>query len=339
MATKKENAVETVKETKTKKPAFNASWPEKVGKMLDDGNTDVEAIDPREAQRREIAEMEKAIKGKKILRARVYGIEPSKDGKSVTVAAKHGNLRVVFDAEDFFAYANMKDIEKDDLATRTQRYTRKGARMLNAIVSFIPLKISKDAAGVPFVIGGRALAMESLQNKFFFGDKASAELGARAKAVVLSAGPRYATVECLGVESVMGSGSLSAFEFLADVSEHYRPGDGIMVMIDKLEVDKENRKVDVRFSHALLERMTADVPLVSENMKKSRYMATVLHETDKFFIVVLNGMKIRGIVPKDYAKTVPGDPITVGCHVAMLVNNIDEERNMVIGSCMKVGDN
>jgi hypothetical protein len=233
----------------------------------------------------------------------------------------------------------MKDLDKDDLATRVQRYTRKGARMLNAVVSFIPLKVSADAAGVPFVVGARALAMEKLQDKFFFGEKASAELGARAKAVVLSAGPRYVTVECLGVESVMGSGALSAFEFLSDVSAHYRPGDGIMVMIDKLEVDKANRIVDVRFSHALLERMTADVPLVSENMKKSRYMATVLHETDKFFIVVLNGMKIRGIVPKDYAKTVPGDPITVGCHVAMLVNNIDEERNMVIGSCMKVGDN
>lgn len=337
MATKKETAAEVAAE-KVKKPAYNATWPEKVGVLLDDGNDMVEAIDPAEAQRREIAAMNKAIKGKKILRARVYGIEPSKDGKSVTIAAKHGNLRVIFDAEDFFAYANMQDLDKDDMATRIQRYTRKGARMLDAIVSFVPLKISKDAQGVPFVIGGRALAMEALQDQFFFGPNAAAEVGARAKAVVLSAGPRYVTVECLGVESVMASGALSAFEFLADVSEHYKPGDGIMVMIDKLEVDKANRTVNVRFSHSLLERMMADVPVVDEKMKKSRYMATVLHETDKYFIVCLNGQKIRGIVPKEYAKTVPGNPITTGCRVAMLVNGIDEERNMVIGSCMKVGD-
>jgi hypothetical protein len=326
------------KPVKAKKPAYNSSWPKHVGKLLDDGNDMVEAVDPAEAQRREIVEMQKNIKAKTILHARVYGVEPAKDGKAVTIVAKHGTLRVVFDAVDFFAYSNMKDLDKDDQATRMQRYVRKGARMLNSIVSFIPVDMGKDAAGCPFVIGGRAIAMEALQDKYFFGEKPLAEKGSRAKAVVLAAGPRYITVECLGVESVMGSGSLSAFEFLSDVSERYKPGDGLFVIIEKIEIDKENRTVDVRFSHSLLERMTADVPEVSENMKKSRYIATVLHETDKYFIVCLDGQKIRGIVPREYAKTTPGDPITVGCHVAMLVNNIDKDRNMVIGSCMKVGE-
>ena len=333
-----EPAEQAKKPAKTKKPAYNSSWPKRVGKMLDDGNDMVEAVDPAEAQRREITEMQKHIKAKDILHARVYGVEPAKDGKAVTVVAKFGTLRVVFDAVDFFAYSNMKDMDKDDMTTRMQRYVRKGARMLNSVVSFIPVEIGKDGAGCPFVIGGRAIAMEALQDKYFFGEKALAEKGSQAKAVVLAAGPRYITVECLGVEAVMGSGSLSAFEFLSDVSERYKPGDGLYVIIEKLEIDKANRTVDVRFSHSLLERMTADVPEVSENMKHSRYIATVLHETDKYFIVCIDGLKVRGIVPKEYAKTTPGDPITVGCHVAMLVNNIDKERNMVIGSCMKVGE-
>ena len=325
-------------EKKAKKPAYNSSWPKQVGKMLDDGNDMISAVDPAEAQHREIDDMKKHIKNKDILHARIFGVEPSKDGKNVTMMAKCGTLRVVFDAEDFFAYSNMKEMEKEDPVTKMQRYVRKGARMLNGVISFIPIDMGKDAEGCPFVIGGRAIAMEALQDKYFFGEKPLAQKGARAKASVLAAGPRYVTVECLGVETVLGSGALSAFEFLSDVSRCYKPGDGLYVIIEKLEIDKANRTVDIRFSHSLLERMTADVPEVNENMKKSRYIATVLHETDKYYIICLDGQKIRGIVPKEYAKVQPGDPITVGCHVAMLVNNIDKERNMVIGSCMKVGE-
>ena len=118
-----------------------------------------------------------------------------------------------------------------------------------------------------------------------------------------------------------------------DVSEEYKPGMGLMVAVESLDVDRAKRKIDISLSHALIERSEAKVETVSERMLNARYDATVVASNDKFYFVIIEGMKIRGIVPKDYyygtGELVRNDS------VAFLVTGINKERNMLIGRCIK----
>ena len=135
------------------------------------------------------------------------------------------------------------------------------------------------------------------------------------------------------MESVIGSGALSAFSYIDDVSEEFKPGMGLMVAVESLNVDRAKHTIDIALSHSLIERSQAKVETVSERMINGRYDATVVGSNDKFYFVIIEGMKIRGIVPKDFfygtGELVRNDA------VVFLVTGINKERNMLIGRCIK----
>lgn len=322
---------------KPTKPAYSSTWPEKIGEFLDESKKSRRLETPLEQYGRELKAMQRAIKNRSVLRARVTGVRPVKVGDDMMMECMCGMLPVFIGIEDFHAYSNMKDMEKDSKEAQLVRYRQKGARVVTgAIVSFMPLELGKKENGAPFVVGSRALAMEALQKRFFFGEK-PVKRGDIAVATVMAAGPTYLTAECLGIETIMARGSLSAFEYITNVSDKYKPGDELYVMIEKLEIDKDNLAIDIRFSHSLYERMTVPVPLVDEGMKGGRYGATVVsfEKESDYVVVCLDEGGIRGLVPKNYAKAPQDNPIKNGDRVVMMITNIDTERNVVIGYCLK----
>lgn len=300
--------------------------------VIDDGNDMVTADMPGVRQNAEIQRMMQDIRRKNVCYAAVKGLEVN--GDQVRIILKRDTLRIVIPAEDFFHFSQLKDIEQASAEEKFLRYRRKASHYFKGVVSFMPLAMGEDEeTGVPFVIASRQQAMEKLQRIHFFSRNADVKVGSVAKASIISSGPRYAIVECLGVESVIGSGALSAFTYIDDVSEEFKPGMGLMVAVESLNVDRAKHTVDIALSHSLIERSQAKVETVSERMINGRYDATVVGSNDKFYFVIIEGMKIRGIVPKDFfygtGELVRNDA------VVFLVTGINKERNMLIGRCIK----
>lgn len=338
-----ENKEKVVQESTNKIPAENRSRTEKgpytgtnitkLGPAISDENDLVVAEMPGANQRAEIAKMERAIKEGSICYGKVVGVEVT-NRNEVHIVVKRDTLRVVIPAEDFFAHSVMKDMDKESEEGKFIRYRRKASHMFGAAVSFIPKGMGYDDNGVPFVIASRKSSMDKLQERHFFGPNADVAVGSVAKASIVSVGPRYVTVECLGLEVVIGTGGLSAFAYIEDASQEYHTGDGLIVAVEKLDVDKENHKVTAELSHALVERLEAKVETVSDKMLNGRYMATIVAVLPNYYVAIITGLKIRGLIPVNggYVGT---DSLIVGDNVVMLVTGINEEKNLVIGRCMK----
>ena len=129
----------------------------------------------------------------------------------------------------------------------------------------------------------------------------------------------------------MGTGALSAFEYIEDASKSFKRGMCIPVAVEALEVDARAKTVNIRVSHSLLERMSAKVEGVSESMIGGRYLATIVNVTDKYYHVVLDGLKIRGVIPK--TQNISNEMLMIGDKVSMLVRYINKEQALVIGGC------
>ena len=79
--------------------------------------------------------------------------------------------------------------------------------------------------------------------------------------------------------------------------------------------------------------MSAKVEGVSESMIGGRYLATIVNVTDKYYHVVLDGLKIRGVIPK--TQNISNEMLMIGDKVSMLVRYINKEQALVIG-CHKI---
>lgn len=328
---KKSTAKPTEKPAKRK--AYNgATLLTTLGNMISDGNDLIFAEMPVDNQKAEIARMKADIKKGSVCYGKVIGVETS-ETSGIVMVIKRDTLRVIIPAEDFFAHSTMKDLDKDTKETRLRRYLQKGSHMFDASVSFVPKAMGKNSEDVPFVVASRKEAMDKLQEKHFYGATADVKVGSVAKASIVSVGPRYVTVECLGVESVIGTGGLSAFEYIENAAENFHRGEGLIVMVENLEVDTTNHEIKIEFSHSAVERIEAKVETASESMISGRYMATVVAVIKGYYVVIITGLKIRGLIPiSDYVGT---DSLIVGDSVVMLVTGVNKEKNMVIGRCMK----
>ena len=312
-------------------------------RYIDSGNDMIQAMSPEIVQAQDEDEMRRAIRQHHVLHGRVIGIETM--GDSIKIVVRRKTMRVIFVPEDFFEMSVMKGMEETtSKQERVRRYTRKANRMLGAIVSFVPREVGyfedTDAFGrtvkIPFVVASRAEALRQLQNRFFFHptEQTRVTVNSATTASVLSAGPRYVIVEAFGVETSMGAGALSAYEFIEDAAKRYPIGSGIPVAVDSLNIDMEHHKVDLHVSHATLERMEAKVETVNESMINARYLATIVSVTDRYYHAILNGMKIRGVVPKN--ANISNEMLSVGDQVSLLVRYINKEQNLVIGGCRKM---
>ena len=301
--------------------------------IISDGNDLISVENPYAVQQSEIKEMKAAIANKTVCFGTIFGVEVGSDD-STRMALKKGTLRVIIPAEDFFRYSQFKDMDESDAAERNVRYRRKGSHMLGGSIGFIPKAIGEDENGIPFVVASRREAMERMQDKCFYGPRAKVAIGTVAKASVVSSGPNYITVECMGYETVIGTGALSAHEFIDNAEEKYKPGDGILVAVQELEVDKENRRL-TRFvlSHAMVENQMTKVERVSEKLIRSRYSAHVTGVSEGYYKVIIDGLKIGGLVPFQYY--LGEGTLEKGNEVSFFVTGIDEKRNMCIGKCMK----
>ena len=280
-----------------------------IGAFIDDGN-DMLHVDMPEDRR--------------------FGVRPVQNGSAV-VEVSRGTLRVMIPAEDFFYFSLMKGIEENDATTRQRRYLRKAKLMNGAIINFCPYMEAKSDDGEVVFAGSRQDAMQLQRNRHFFGRNADVQNGSRAIASILSSGPDYVIAEALGVETSIGAGALSAYEYIDDVSKKFHVGEGIPVVIEDLNVDNENGTVSLRMNRAILERRANPAMNIHSLARNGAYGATVTSVQDNYYRLIVDVGNIQARV----ARTASDELLTRGDRVTLLVYGYDDKRNYVWGACHK----
>lgn len=306
-----------------------------IGAFIDDGNDMLHVDMPEDRRARDLAEMRRCIADNKrgprrFLQGKVFGVRPVQNGSAV-VEVSRGTLRVMIPAEDFFYFSLMKGIEENDATTRQRRYLRKAKLMNGAIINFCPYMEAKSDDGEVVFAGSRQDAMQLQRNRHFFGRNADVQNGSRAIASILSSGPDYVIAEALGVETSIGAGALSAYEYIDDVSKKFHVGEGIPVVIEDLNVDNENGTVSLRMNRAILERRANPAMNIHSLARNGAYGATVTSVQDNYYRLIVDVGNIQARV----ARTASDELLTRGDRVTLLVYGYDDKRNYVWGACHK----
>lgn len=306
-----------------------------IGAFIDDGNDMLHVDMPEDRRARDLAEMRRCVADNKhgprrFLQGKVFGVRPVQNG-SAAVEVSRGTLRVMIPAEDFFYFSLMKGIEENDATTRQRRYLRKAKLMNGAIINFCPYMEAKSEDGEVVFAGSRQDAMQLQRNRHFFGRNADVQNGSRAIASILSSGPDYVIAEALGVETSIGAGALSAYEYIDDVSKKFHVGEGIPVVIEDLNVDNENGTVSMRMNRAILERRANPAMNIHSLARNGAYGATVTSVQDNYYRLIVDVGNIQARV----ARTASDELLTRGDRVTLLVYGYDDKRNYVWGACHK----
>lgn len=306
-----------------------------IGAFIDDGNDMLHVDMPEDRRARDLAEMRRCVADNKrgprrFLQGKVFGVRPVQNGSAV-VEVSRGTLRVMIPAEDFFYFSLMKGIEENDATTRQRRYLRKAKLMNGAIINFCPYMEAKSDDGEVVFAGSRQDAMQLQRNRHFFGRNADVQNGSRAIASILSSGPDYVIAEALGVETSIGAGALSAYEYIDDVSKKFHVGEGIPVVIEDLNVDNENGTVSLRMNRAILERRANPAMNIHSLARNGAYGATVTSVQDNYYRLIVDVGNIQARV----ARTASDELLTRGDRVTLLVYGYDDKRNYVWGACHK----
>ena len=306
-----------------------------IGAFIDDGNDMLHVDMPEDRRARDLAEMRRCVADNKhgprrFLQGKVFGVRPVQNGSAV-VEVSRGTLRVMIPAEDFFYFSLMKGIEENDATTRQRRYLRKAKLMNGAIINFCPYMEAKSEDGEVVFAGSRQDAMQLQRNRHFFGRNADVQNGSRAIASILSSGPDYVIAEALGVETSIGAGALSAYEYIDDGSKKFHVGEGIPVVIEDLNVDNENGTVSMRMNRAILERRANPAMNIHSLARNGAYGATVTSVQDNYYRLIVDVGNIQARV----ARTASDELLTRGDRVTLLVYGYDDKRNYVWGACHK----
>lgn len=306
-----------------------------IGAFIDDGNDMLHVDMPEDRRARDLAEMRRCVADNKhgprrFLQGKVFGVRPVQNGSAV-VEVSRGTLRVMIPAEDFFYFSLMKGIEENDATTRQLRYLRKAKLMNGAIINFCPYMEAKSEDGEVVFAGSRQDAMQLQRNRHFFGRNADVQNGSRAIASILSSGPDYVIAEALGVETSIGAGALSAYEYIDNVSKKFHVGEGIPVVIENLNVDNENGTVSMRMNRAILERRANPAMNIHSLARNGAYGATVTSVQDNYYRLIVDVGNIQARV----ARTASDELLTRGDRVTLLVYGYDDKRNYVWGACHK----
>ena len=306
-----------------------------IGAFIDDGNDMLHVDMPEDRRARDLAEMRRCVADNKhgprrFLQGKVFGVRPVRNDSAV-VEVSRGTLRVMIPAEDFFYFSLMKGIEENDATTRQHRYLRKAKLMNGAIINFCPYMEAKSEDGEVVFAGSRQDAMQLQRNRHFFGRNADVQNGSRAIASILSSGPDYVIAEALGVETSIGAGALSAYEYIDDVSKKFHVGEGIPVVIEDLNVDNENGTVSLRMNRAILERRANPAMNIHSLARNGAYGATVTSVQDNYYRLIVDVGNIQARV----ARTASDELLTRGDRVTLLVYGYDDKRNYVWGACHK----
>ncbi len=285
----------------------------------------------------DIERIKSAIKNTRILEGTFASISPGEEKAVISLFWK--TLRVEIDGDDFFHYSDLKDMESSSATERVTRQVQMASRYSDSVgdrvIGFVPVDISRDDEGYPVVKGSRRKRMEIKRDLYFFSPKPLAEIGSRSMASIVTRNPNFIRVEAFGCETVMGRGSLSAFEYIGDLEDNDRfsVGSRLEVAITGLETDRGTDTVRLKLSHRAVELAKGKVEKVSRDMIGQRFSANVIRTSGDHYILMLNGYRKRALVHKNGYKS--EGTLHNGDRVFFIADGVDEQRDLLMGRCIK----
>ncbi len=307
-----------------------------LGEVIDPGSELLRKAPPV-SQKRDIEYVKGAVRSRKILHG-IYTSVRQVDGIAV-ISLFWKTLRVVIAGDDFFAYTEMKDIADASPSDRAARYVQMAGRYSDrkgdAVIGFVPLEVVLDTDGVPYVVGSRKQAMDIKRNMYFFSKDRPGKVGSRAMGSIVTRNPGFLRVEAFGCETVIGRGSLSAYEYIRDLEkmDRFAVGNALEVAITDLHADPRTGQVKLKLSHASVELEEGVQETVSEAKIGERFSANVIAVTNDHYVLMLNGYRKRALVRKSAARS--DIPLAVGDRVAFIADEVSPERDLLMGRCIR----
>jgi len=268
-----------------------------------------------------------AMKGKKILTARLEGIEKTASGIPIAVAYYNG-VRIVIPASEMLIDIN--EYEDQTKLELHNRYSQILSRTMGAEIDFIVsgIRINKKSKTV---VASRKAAMLKKRQKYYlteFEGKPRITEGKRVEARVIGVGDKTIRVEAFGVETTITAKN-AEWEWVDDLREYYQIGDRVFVKILGIEInDIENIKIIASIREA------KENP-AKENIKKcvlqGKYIGKVTGIEENIIFVRLN-IGVNAIATYALDKRTP----TRKDEVSFIVTKIDEERGIAIGIISKI---
>lgn len=248
----------------------------------------------------------------------------------------YGSIKLVFDGDDFTAYSGIIADDENNpsaLLRRQRSYTNHAP---GSKFQCVPLEMHRDKNGrADYVICSRSFAMEQMQNRFFFGKHPLAEVGGVAYAYVMAADDNGVRVECMGIETRINRGQLTARQLVLRAGDVYKPGMKIPVIIREMELGDHSIKrlvlsgVDYEIKQGLVRSVTE-----FDLDKKPHELAQVVSITPNYYIVRLTAYGIIGLIAKENVRN--GVDLKRGDNVFMEIVRVNERYNRVMGNCYKV---
>lgn len=270
-------------------------------------------------------ELRTAMKSKRILSAKLEGIEKLPSGSYLAIVY-YKEFRIVIPASEMMININEYDDETN--LEVNNRYAQILSRMLGAEIDFIISGIDKKEKRI---VASRKAAMLRKRQIYYINEidgKPRITVGKKVESRIVAVGDKIIRVEMFGVETVVSIKNV-AWEWIEDLRDRFEVGERVYVKIMELEV------VDQNEIHVVASIKDAVDNSSKDNIKKcilqGKYIGKVTGLDQNVIYVRLNvGVNAIALAVHDRKAPSKRD------EVSFVITRIDEENGIAIGIITKI---
>jgi len=270
-------------------------------------------------------ELRTAMKSKRILSAKLEGIEKLPSGSYLAIVY-YKEFRIVIPASEMMININEYDDETN--LEVNNRYAQILSRMLGAEIDFIISGIDKKEKRI---VASRKAAMLRKRQIYYINEidgKPRITVGKKVESRIVAVGDKIIRVEMFGVETVVSIKNV-AWEWIEDLRDRFEVGERVYVKILELEV------VDQNEIHVVASIKDAVDNSSKDNIKKcilqGKYIGKVTGLDQNVIYVRLNvGVNAIALAVHDRKAPSKRD------EVSFVITRIDEENGIAIGIITKI---
>jgi len=270
-------------------------------------------------------ELRTAMKSKRILSAKLEGIEKLPSGSYLAIVY-YKEFRIVIPASEMMININEYDDETN--LEVNNRYAQILSRMLGAEIDFIISGIDKKEKRI---VASRKAAMLRKRQIYYINEidgKPRITVGKKVESRIVAVGDKIIRVEMFGVETVVSIKNV-AWEWIEDLRDRFEVGERVYVKILELEV------VDQNEIHVVASIKDAVDNSSKDNIKKcilqGKYIGKVTGLDQNVIYVRLNvGVNAIALAVHDRKAPSKRD------EVSFVITRIDEENGIAVGIITKI---
>ena len=310
-----------------------------VPQRIIEGDSDIAltALTPEQSREQNWRAIKQAMERRSILERQIIGVEPAGEAHNTPmVHVLVNDFKVVISTREFFD-ANLfsTDLTKVSEADRNRREFQMASRMMGAYVPFVITHAQSeiDPATGERVYGVRASRKEAMRrkrNNYYLGQTPRINVGDKVKARVLMSAPKGILMEVVGQEVVVPVHELSSCKWV-DPLYDYAPGTVTYVVVTKLEVNREDKTVDLAVSRRPLD--ADEAKRAYDSVREGiRYIGTVVSVDQKYVRINLD-CHVRAstqVIGLNGARLHYGDRVSVG------VTGKNDRMRTVYGTCLPI---